>query len=179
MQKGLTKAVLLFHLQEWGKIGFFTACLLFGTNHKILRGMSKIHEFQNVYAVAFAFQDLHAESIGQKSAHSLLENAVIQKEIHFSAAFFDLRADLVLTAGNGEDKGNVSLQSKLQGKIRCRIAGVETDDKIDLIGRKRIPRYVCHNEIQTVVAEFFCQSVAVFHNVLFQIVSRYVNPLLL
>ena len=130
--------------------------------------MFKVNELNYICLVAETPENFRTQRIREKGTKALLDQPMRKQKVKVSA-FFDLSVDLVLTAGDREDVFDFVLDCVKQRIVGRNVAGVQGDYHVCLPGENAVARHVVDKKLKVFIAVSFCNCVAVFNNVLFEV----------
>ena len=98
----------------------------------ILGRVLHVDKFQHLNVISFPLQILSPQAIGHKRGQPLFDKPILKDRPE--QFIFHLPVQLMLAAGNRQDHLGLPAHSLGQSKISGRIAGVERDYHIHLVG---------------------------------------------
>jgi len=134
-------------------------------------GTVEISEPFEIIAPSGTVSEIYVDVNDKVSSGKALLNQPVAEEQIVVAALADGGIHLMLAAGHGENMPYALFDGVPEGIVRGRVAGVERHDHVNLRVSQRIPRHVTHHEFKAVVAVLLRDGVAVFNNVLLEVVA--------
>ena len=124
--------------------------------------MLELDELDDLHVVADRAEELRTCRVGDLGCEALPQRPVPEERVEGGAP--ELRQQLVLAAGHGEDDGCARTDGPVESGIGGRVARVEADDEIDALERV-VAGDVPDFEAEALAAELPRERLALGHDV--------------